>query len=85
MNKTINPRRFARVKPNNRVSSAAKIVVGPKDPMIDCMLVDISAGGACLEVGPQAALPQRFELIHGSTRKRCRLVWKQGRRIGVSF
>jgi hypothetical protein len=49
------------------------------------MLVDISAGGACLEVGPQAALPQRFELIHGSTRKRCRLVWKQGRRIGVSF
>jgi hypothetical protein len=85
VNKTINPRRFARVKPGGRVSSAAKIVVGPKDPMIDCMLIDLSAGGACLEVAPQTALPPRFELVHGNTKKRCRLIWKAGRRIGVSF
>jgi PilZ domain len=85
VNKTINPRRFARVKAGGRVSNAAKIVVGPKDPMIDCALIDFSAGGACLEIAPQTALPPRFELVHGNTRKRCRLVWKAGRRIGVSF
>jgi hypothetical protein len=53
--------------------------------MVDCNLVDFSPGGACLEVGPQVTLPARFELVHGNTRKRCRVVWKAGRRIGVSF
>jgi hypothetical protein len=85
VNKPANPRRFARVKPIGRVSNAAKIVVGPKDPMVDCTLVDFSPGGACLEIGPQVTLPPRFELVHGNTRKRCRMVWKAGRRIGVSF
>jgi hypothetical protein len=81
----INPRRFARVKPSGRVSNAAKIVVGPKEPMVDCVLVDFSPGGACLDVGSKVSLPPRFELVHGNTRKRCRLVWKVGRKIGVSF
>jgi hypothetical protein len=85
VNKIINPRRFARVKPGGRVSSAAKIVTGPKDPMIDCALVDLSAGGACLEVTSSVSLPARFELVHGNIRKRCRVVWKEGRRIGVAF
>jgi len=85
VNKIIKPRRFARVKPGGRVSSAAKIVTGPKDPMIDCALVDFSAGGACLEVTSPASLPTRFELVHGNIRKRCRVVWKEGRRIGVAF
>jgi hypothetical protein len=85
VNRTVNPRRFARVKPIGRVSNAAKIVVGPKAPMIDCTLVDFSPGGACLEIGLQVTLPARFELVHGNTRKRCRVVWKEGRRIGVSF
>jgi hypothetical protein len=85
VNKDINPRRFARVKPGSRVSSAAKIVLGPRDPMIDCTLIDFSPGGACLDIGLQVSLPPRFELVHGNTRKRCRLVWKAGRRIGVTF
>jgi len=85
VNKIVNPRRFARVKPSGRVSNAAKIVVGPKDPMIDCALVDFSPGGACLDIGSQVTLPLHFELIHGNTRKCCRMVWKAGRRIGVTF
>ena len=85
MNENINPRRFARVKLGGRLSDAAKIVVGPRAPAIDCRLIDFSAGGACLDVGPQVSLPPRFELVHGHTRKRCRVVWKAGRRVGVSF
>jgi hypothetical protein len=52
--------------------------------MIECTILDYSAGGACLDVG-LIDLPQRFELVWGVTRKRCRKVWKAGRRIGVAF
>jgi hypothetical protein len=79
------PRRFARVRPTGRISSAAKLVVGPKDPVVDCMVVDYSPGGACLELMGQPKLPNRFELVFGGTRKHCRVVWSRGRRLGVAF
>ncbi len=81
----MHPRRFARVRPSGQVSSAAKIIVDPRVPVIDCSIVDYSAGGACLELASQISLPRRFELLHGRTRKRCRLIWKAGRRVGVAF
>ena len=31
------------------------------------------------------ANPDRFELLHGLSKKRCRIVWKAKNRIGVSF
>jgi PilZ domain len=67
------------------MSSTVKIQVGPKLPLIDCKLVDYSAGGACLEIFGQVKLPDRFEMFYGNTRKRCRVVWSKGRRVGVSF
>jgi hypothetical protein len=79
------PRRFARVRPSGQVAGVAKIIVDPRAPVIDCSVVDISAGGACLQLSSQISLPPRFELLHGRTRKRCRLVWKAGWRIGVAF
>ena len=85
MTKDVHPRRFARVRPTGRVSTNAKIIVGPRDPTIDCVLVDFSPGGACLDVGLKAVLPQRFELVHGNVRKRCRVVWKAGLGVGVTF
>jgi hypothetical protein len=79
------PRRFARVRPRGGDSSLAKLIVGPKAPVIDCKVVDYSAGGACLEVSGQTKLPDRFELLFGATKKRCRVVWRVGRRLGVAF
>src|SRR5260370_36354495 len=61
------PRRFARVRPAGKGSSSAKLIVGPKDPLIDCTVVDYSPGGACLEVFGQPRLPNRFELVFGGT------------------
>jgi hypothetical protein len=78
------PRRFARVRPSGRVSSTAKIIVDSKTPAIDCTVIDYSVGGACLQVIGQT-LPARFELLHGTTRKRCRVVWKERNRVGVTF
>ena len=81
----MHPRRFVRVRPAGRGSGAAKLIVGPKDPVIDCNVVDYSPGGACIEVMGQPKLPNRFELQFGGTRKRCRVVWSAGRRLGVAF
>ena len=79
------PRRFTRVRPSGRVSNAAKIIIDRKSPAVDCTIVDYSAGGACLQLAGKILLPTRFELLHGLTRKRCRIVWKNGPRVGVAF
>jgi hypothetical protein len=79
------PRLFARLRPEGRVSRTAKIVLNPKAPIIECILVDYSAGGACLQLQKFIQLPERFEVLYGTTRKRCRVVWKRAMRIGVAF
>jgi hypothetical protein len=78
-------RRFERIRPQGRVASVAKIFIGPKIPVIECLLVDYSAGGACIQLQKYVDLPLRFELLYGTTRKRCRTVWKRGLRIGLVF
>jgi hypothetical protein len=79
------PRLYARQRPQGRLSSVAKIFPDPKAPVVDCILVDYSAGGACLQLQKFIDLPQRFEVLYGTTRKRCRIVWKRGLRLGVAF
>ncbi len=79
------PRLYPRVRPQGRISSTAKILSGPKAPVVECILVDYSAGGACLQLEKFVDLPARFEILYGTTRKRCRIVWKRGMRIGVAF
>jgi hypothetical protein len=79
------PRLYQRVRPSSTQAAQAQIIVGPKAPVIACRLVDYSAGGACLEIFPMVPLPERFELLHGSVRKKSRVVWRRGVRIGVAF
>jgi hypothetical protein len=67
------------------MTSKARIIVQPKMPPVSCTLVDYSPGGACLQLFPMVALPDRFELLYGSTKKKCRIVWRRGIRIGVAF
>ena len=78
------PRLYQRVRPGPQAAKA-QIVAGPKLPVIECRLIDYSAGGACLEIFPMVPLPERFELLHGGVRKRSRVVWRRGIRIGVAF
>jgi hypothetical protein len=79
------PRRYARVRPSGRVSSTAKIIIDSKAPAVDCTVIDYSVGGACLQIFAQVAIPDRFELLHGLSKKRCRVVWKNKNRVGVTF
>jgi hypothetical protein len=79
------PRLFARTRPSGRISTAAKIFAGANGAAVECILVDYSAGGACLQLKAFIALPDRFDVLYGTTRKHCRVVWKRGLRLGVAF
>lgn len=46
----VQPRRFTRVRPTGQMAKTAKILTDPKAALIDCNVIDYSAGGACLEV-----------------------------------
>jgi hypothetical protein len=77
------PRLYKRVRLT--ASNKAKIIAALKSPPVDCRIVDYSAGGACLEVFPMVMLPDRLEFVHGAVKKKCRVVWRRGIRIGVAF
>ena len=66
---------------------AIKIVIGTGRPPIDAQLIDLSAGSACLEVADAEQIPKAFEIIFIPTnvKKRCRVAWKRGQRVGVAF
>ena len=85
MSEAKSPRLYQRVRPTSPEASKAQIVVSPKLPAVACKLVDYSRGGACIEIFPMVALPDRIELIHGNVRKKSRIVWRRGIRIGVAF
>ena len=78
-------RRYTRVRPSGLVSNTATIIVAPNRPTIGCTIIDLSAGGACLDLPDPDRLPSRFVLLHGGTRKSCLIKWKKFRRIGVQF
>ena len=79
-------RGYARVRPSGLVSRSAKVYADQKGAaLIDCTLIDISTGGACLETAGDAPVAARLVFMHGGVKKRARLVWKKGRRFGVIF
>ena len=54
---------------------------------IDCAVLNMSATGACILVPSGVSLPLRFELIVDREPRghRCRMMWREGGKIGVEF
>jgi hypothetical protein len=54
---------------------------------IDCLVRNMSVGGANLEVESQIGIPSSFDLVIDVERsnQRCHVVWRKARRIGVAF
>jgi hypothetical protein len=54
---------------------------------VDCMVRNISSGGARLDVANPIGLPQSFTLVIHTDQfmRRCHPVWVSERRIGVAF
>lgn len=58
-----------------------------RDISLGCVVLNLSAGGAGLVVDGDAALPFAFDLIIDGEpfRRRCLVVWRIDRRVGVTF
>ena len=69
-----------------RVLKGAKITFD-QGAAIDCVVRNLSRAGACLEVASPIGIPQTFALVLASDhlRRPCRIAWRTGHRIGVSF
>jgi hypothetical protein len=67
------------------VPRVGKLLLGPGKAPVECHIVDLSAGGACLELSNTYDFPKRFEFLHGGTKRFCSLAWTRGFRIGISY
>jgi hypothetical protein len=54
---------------------------------IDCLVRNMSVGGANLEVESQIGIPSSFDLVINveHSNHHCHVVWRKARRIGVAF
>jgi hypothetical protein len=63
------------------------LIPTPDAPWIECLIVDVSDEGACLDVGA-LAVPGLFGLAFtagGEVLRICSLVWRRGELIGARF
>jgi PilZ domain len=53
-----------------------------------CTWSNISGGGACITVPDAEIIPDSFVMLlseNGSPRRRCRVIWRKPRQLGVKF
>jgi hypothetical protein len=69
----------------HRVFKAGTIAFGGST--ISCMVRNLANTGAMLEVISQASIPHQFTLVLSADRsnRRCHVVWRKDKRIGVTF
>jgi hypothetical protein len=77
-----------RKKPRRQFHYNARILTNKRTPLIACSIADISQSGARLALELDVELPDTFILLltaRGSTRRHCRVVWRNGMTLGVEF
>jgi hypothetical protein len=53
-----------------------------------CVLSDVSDSGARIDIDETKEIPDQFTLLlasNGSAQRKCRVIWRQPRQIGVTF
>jgi hypothetical protein len=77
-----------RKKPRRPFKYNAKIAAGKGKPLLDCVVIDVSEGGARICLARDEDLPQIFILVltrDGSMRRYCRTLRRDGTVLGVRF
>jgi hypothetical protein len=74
-----------RAAPRRRTLKTGKIEFG--GGVIDCTVRNLSYTGAALEVTSPVGIPTKFNLVlpGEAVQKRCQVVWRSEKRIGVAF
>ncbi len=52
---------------------------------MSCLVRDVSAAGAGLDLTGRAATPEHFTLIAFGAQLPCQVIWRQEKRIGIAF
>ena len=63
------------------------LIPAPDAPWIECVIVDVSDEGVCLDVGA-LAVPKIFGLAFtsgGEVLRVCSLIWRRGEMLGARF
>jgi hypothetical protein len=77
-------RRFHRTQ----ISKVAKIVFGAHDYLsINCTVLNLSSGGACIHLETCQPIPREVELTFDAARtlRACRVAWQFNGRLGLAF
>ena len=70
-----------------RTYKAARISFNKRSATIDCVVKNLSAQGACLQVASPIGIPEFFDLVFDSddSIRPCQVVWRNLKQIGVEF
>lgn len=75
-----------RANPRQRTLKGARIVFNDKSSTLDCVVRNLSEGGARLKVASVVGIPDSFSLRFEDGRSfECRVVWRRGEELGVEF
>jgi hypothetical protein len=67
----------------HRVTTAGTIEF--RGGAIGCMVRNVSAAGAGLDLPRRAGIPQHFSLIADGAHLPCSVIWRREKRIGIAF
>ncbi len=70
---------------HERVASRAEVRIGTDDRWQECRLINISVGGARLQLAEPLAATQPILDIVGYGRFRATVAWQQGNDVGIRF
>ena len=73
--------------PRRRVFKGAKIIFADGAMVVDCVIRNLSVGGARLDVPATLALPHAFTLLDVQADRRyiATVAWRRGDQMGVEF
>ena len=65
---------------------ATKVLALTGEPIIDCILKNVSEHGACISVAEfPEVVPDYFRLAIDKVQPKCRVKWRSGNDIGIEF
>jgi len=75
-----------RLQPRRNTMIVATVVFDGGNSRIDCVIRNLSEGGAKIEVPSARIIPQTFDLlVPGHHPQHCRVAWRALRELGVQF
>ncbi len=78
----------SRKSPRAQVEQSAYIADDDGKPLCPCLMIDVSSGGARLQIEGTVELPATFILVlskDGLVRRPCKSVWRGPITVGVQF